>query len=141
MKKFLLSLASASFVSQAAANNRMPRSRRPRHLPSRSRFPGIDLQYVDDSVRPQDDLYKHVNGKWLATTEIPADKGSYGPFDKLRDESQEQRRGIIEGCRNRSMPPIRTSRRLPTLSSFMDRRHRRTPASSRSTPSSQGSTG
>jgi hypothetical protein len=32
---------------------------------------GIDLQYADDSVRIQDDVYRHVNGKWLATTQIP----------------------------------------------------------------------
>src|ERR1035441_7922905 len=38
---------------------------------------GIDTQYIDDSVRAQDDLYQHVNGTWLASTEIPADKGSY----------------------------------------------------------------
>src|SRR5882757_1103806 len=57
---------------------------------------GIDLQNVDDSVRAQDDFYKHVNGKWLATTEIPADKGRYGSFDKLNDDAQTQLRGIVE---------------------------------------------
>ncbi|WP_029921013.1 M13 family metallopeptidase [Nevskia soli] len=57
---------------------------------------GIDLQYVDDGVRAQDDFYKHVNGKWLATTEIPADKGRYGSFDKLSDDAQAQLRGIVE---------------------------------------------
>ena len=32
---------------------------------------GIEIQYFDASVRPQDDFYKHINGKWLADTEIP----------------------------------------------------------------------
>ena len=36
---------------------------------------GIDLQYVDHNVRPQDDFYRYVNGKWLADTTIPSDKG------------------------------------------------------------------
>ena len=36
---------------------------------------GIDIQYFDGSVRPQDDFYKHINGKWLADTEIPAGQG------------------------------------------------------------------
>ena len=26
---------------------------------------GVDTRYRDASVRPQDDLYRHLNGKWL----------------------------------------------------------------------------
>jgi putative endopeptidase len=71
-------------------------------VPARSAAPpallsGIDVQYIDDSVRAQDDFYKHINGKWLASTEIPADKASYGSFTKLRDDSEAQLRAIIEG--------------------------------------------
>lgn len=58
---------------------------------------GIDVQYFDNSVRPQDDFYKHINGKWLAETEIPPDKGSYGTFVKLRDESEAKLHTIIDG--------------------------------------------
>jgi len=58
---------------------------------------GVDTQYVDDSVRPQDDLYRHLNGKWLDTFEIPADKGTYGAFTLIDDATQEQLRGIVEG--------------------------------------------
>ena len=48
---------------------------------------GIDVQYIDDGVRAQDDFYTHINGKWLASTDIPADKASYGSFTKLLDDS------------------------------------------------------
>ena len=41
---------------------------------------GIDLDSFDKSVRPQDDFFEFVNGQWLKTTEIPADKSSYGAF-------------------------------------------------------------
>jgi predicted metalloendopeptidase len=57
---------------------------------------GIDTQFFDDSVRAQDDFYHHVNGKWLKDTEIPADKGIYGSFVKLSDDTQEQLRAAIE---------------------------------------------
>jgi len=57
---------------------------------------GIDLQYIDHSVRPQDHFFRHVNGVWLDNTEIPADKGRYGSFDKLNDDSLESLRGLIE---------------------------------------------
>src|ERR1700688_4439 len=57
---------------------------------------GVQTQYVDDAVRPQDDLYRHLNGKWLDTFEIPADKGSYGAFTHIDDTTQEQLRSIVE---------------------------------------------
>jgi predicted metalloendopeptidase len=61
---------------------------------------GIDTQYIDASVRPQDDFFTHLNGKWLKSTEIPADKASWGTFMQLRDDSQAHLRGIIEAARN-----------------------------------------
>jgi len=57
---------------------------------------GIDTQFIDTSVRPQDDFFTYLNGKWLQSTEIPADKSSWGTFMKLRDDAQENLRGIIE---------------------------------------------
>jgi len=50
----------------------------------------------DRSVRVQDDLFEHVNGTWLKTTEIPADKSDYGTFGKLADLSQRRIRKLIE---------------------------------------------
>ncbi|MGA7689377.1 MAG: M13-type metalloendopeptidase [Jiangellales bacterium] len=57
---------------------------------------GIDLRHVDESVRPQDDLFRHVNGGWLSTAEIPADKARYGEFMRLRDEAEMHLRGIVD---------------------------------------------
>ncbi|MDB6083131.1 MAG: family peptidase [Gammaproteobacteria bacterium] len=59
-------------------------------------LPGVQTQYVDDTVRPQDDPYRYLNGKWLDTFEIPADKGSYGAFNTIDDQTQEQLRTIVE---------------------------------------------
>ncbi|MGX4641031.1 M13 family metallopeptidase [Massilia sp. SYSU DXS3249] len=59
---------------------------------------GIDTQYIDPSVRPQDDFFTHLNGKWLKATEIPADKSSHGTFMQLRDDSQMQVRAIVEAA-------------------------------------------
>ncbi|HEU4628606.1 MAG TPA: M13 family metallopeptidase [Gemmatimonadaceae bacterium] len=58
--------------------------------------PGIESANFDTSVRPQDDFFRYVNGSWLKSTEIPADKPRYGAFDQLRDESDAALRGIIE---------------------------------------------
>jgi putative endopeptidase len=82
---------------------------------------GIDMQYVDDSIRPQDDFYKHVNGRFLMTVEIPADKGSYGTWDKLKDETQEQVHGIIDGLQKSVDTADPDQQKIADLyASFMD---------------------
>jgi predicted metalloendopeptidase len=57
---------------------------------------GIDLQYVDSSVRPQDDAYQYLNGKWLRTFQLPPDKGAVGSFTAIEDATEEQLRSIVE---------------------------------------------
>ena len=57
---------------------------------------GLSLGEVDLAVRLQDDLFGHVNGRWLAAHEIPADRSSDGAFHQLRDLSEERVREIIE---------------------------------------------
>ena len=56
---------------------------------------GIDLSYVDDDARPQDDLFGHVNGRWLADYDIPADRATDGAFRLLADRAEEQVRDLI----------------------------------------------
>jgi putative endopeptidase len=82
---------------------------------------GIDVQYFDQGVRPQDDLYRHVNGKWLANTEIPADKASYGSFIKLRDDSEAELRVIVERLENSTAAKDPDQQKIADLYlSFMD---------------------
>ncbi|HBR11883.1 MAG TPA: M13 family peptidase [Chryseobacterium sp.] len=47
---------------------------------------GLNLSYMDNSVRPQDDFYNYVNGGWMKTVEIPSDKPSWGSFNALRED-------------------------------------------------------
>ena len=51
---------------------------------------------MNPAIRPQDDLFGHVNGTWLDTVEIPSDRASWGPFVTLADQCEEQVRVIIE---------------------------------------------
>ena len=59
---------------------------------------GLDFSHQDTSVRPQDDLYRHFNGGWLKTAQIPADRASDGAFIALRIQSEARVREIIEGA-------------------------------------------
>src|SRR5882757_11209068 len=58
---------------------------------------GVDQKYMDHSVRPQDDLYRYLNGKWLDSFQLPADKGSYGSFAYVDDKTLEQLRELVDG--------------------------------------------
>ncbi|MCU1577017.1 MAG: metallopeptidase, partial [Leifsonia sp.] len=57
---------------------------------------GIATDDLNPEIRPQDDLFRHVNGQWLERTEIPADKARYGSFLVLAEEAEKAVREIIE---------------------------------------------
>lgn len=58
---------------------------------------GIDLSELDPEVRAQDDLFRHVTGKWMKRTAIPEDKARYGSFHVLAEEAEKAVRDIITG--------------------------------------------
>jgi predicted metalloendopeptidase len=57
---------------------------------------GVHPAEFDTAVRPQDDLFRYVNGRWLATTEIPAEKVNYDTFVEIGDKVEADLRTIIE---------------------------------------------
>jgi putative endopeptidase len=59
---------------------------------------GIDTDQLNPAIRPQDDLFRHVNGTWLDSAEIPEDRSVYGTFHRLRDEAEAQLRVIVESA-------------------------------------------
>lgn len=56
---------------------------------------GIEIAYIDTTVRPQDNFYQFVNGGWLEIAEIPADRTSWGGFQILRKKTDEDVLEII----------------------------------------------
>jgi len=62
---------------------------------------GIDTSGMNPEIRPQDDLFRHVNGNWLKATEIPPDKSSWGSFDTLRERTLDQLKEIVEASIDR----------------------------------------
>jgi predicted metalloendopeptidase len=57
---------------------------------------GLQLVNFDARVRPQDDLFRAVNGAWLARTPMPPDRVTYGAFLELADRTESDLRSIIE---------------------------------------------
>ena len=57
---------------------------------------GLNLSYRDTSVRPQDDFYSYVNGGWMKTAKIPSDKASWGSFNQLREDTDNNSMNILK---------------------------------------------
>lgn len=82
---------------------------------------GIDLTHVAANVRPQDDLYRHLNGGWIDSTEIPADRAVDGAFYALRDNSEFAIREIVETAMAANAAMGSNERKIGDLyRSFMD---------------------
>jgi putative endopeptidase len=80
---------------------------------------GIAIDELDPNIRPQDDLFRHVNGKWIARTEIPSDKARYGSFYVLAEEAEKAVRDIIVEAQDAA--PGSEERKVGDLyASFMD---------------------
>jgi len=83
---------------------------------------GIEMANMDTSVRPQDDFFRYVNGAWLNTAEIPADRTNTGVFTDLRDKAREDVKAIIEDVSSKTdLEPGSDEQKVADLyNSFMD---------------------
>lgn len=82
---------------------------------------GIDLAQVDATVDPGDDFFRYVNGVWLDTFEIPADRTNYGSFTVLAERAEVQVRAIIEDAAAADAPSGSSEQKIGDLfNSFMD---------------------
>lgn len=66
---------------------------------------GLDFQDVDESVRPQDDFYRFVNGGWLDRTEIPPERAAYGAFVEVHERNEKRLKAILEESADAEAPP------------------------------------
>ena len=83
---------------------------------------GIDTSELDPNVRPNDDLFRHVTGKWMARTAIPEDKARYGSFHVLAEEAEKAVRDFITGIGD--APAGSVERKVGDLyASFMNVEH------------------
>ncbi|WP_312884939.1 M13 family metallopeptidase [Nocardia barduliensis] len=92
-RAFLIALGAvpAATALVACSNDAEPASRT---------LTGVDLTGADETIRPQDDLYRHVNGKWLRESQLPPDKVAFGSTSEAAERTQQQLREIIEGIRD-----------------------------------------
>ena len=80
---------------------------------------GIELDERDSSIHPGDDLYLHMNGRWLERSPIPDDKARFGAFTIIAEEAEKSVRTILEEAA--TAPEGSEARKAGDLfASFMD---------------------
>ncbi|MFJ6677706.1 M13 family metallopeptidase [Microbacterium sp. NPDC091382] len=80
---------------------------------------GIQLDELSSDIRPQDDLFRYVNGSWLERTEIPEDKARWGSFHLIAEQAEHDVREIIQ--ESTTAEPGTEARKIGDLyASFMD---------------------
>jgi predicted metalloendopeptidase len=127
MKRFALSALSLALAA-GFAHAEPAAAAKPASTASATSGPalasGIATQYIDPSVRPQNDFFAYLNGKWLQTVQIPADQASWGSFDQLYEDSLAQLRGIIEQTAAKGGAAGTDEQRIGDFyASFMDEAH------------------
>ncbi|MFM5931168.1 MAG: M13 family metallopeptidase, partial [Novosphingobium sp.] len=82
---------------------------------------GIQTWYNDPAIKPGDDFNRFVNGKWLDTAEIPADRTSTGGFVVLRDLSETRMKAIMdELVASNPAPGTDAARVVAAYTAFVD---------------------
>ncbi len=85
---------------------------------------GIDLDHRNTDIRPQDDLFRAVNGQWLDRAPIPDDRATDGAFHHLRDRSEKRLLALLEKLAEQTHDPGTEAQQVGDLyASFMDEDH------------------
>jgi len=81
----------------------------------------INLNYMDTTVRPQDDFYNYVNGNWMKITQIPADHSRWGSFDQLSEFTDSVSLNILKKSLTQTYPNGSEGQKIADLyASYMD---------------------
>lgn len=82
---------------------------------------GIIKENMDPTVAPGKDFMAYVNGKWLKTTDIPADKSAYGIGTIVHEEAEANVKKIIEESASGNFAEGSDEQKVGDLySSYMD---------------------
>ena len=81
---------------------------------------GIDVAGMDPSIAPGDDFNGYANGGWIKNTPIPADKPSFGIFEKLADDTRKNTQTLIQEAGKAAAQSAEARKIADFYASFMD---------------------
>jgi len=100
-KKLTTTLLGASLLLTFSCKNE-PKEEVSQKIAKIVTVPGINLDYMDKSIKPNDDFFNYVNGKWLENNEIPDDRSRWGSFDELRQMTDEDALSILKSAMSKN---------------------------------------
>jgi predicted metalloendopeptidase len=81
---------------------------------------GLDFAGMDLGVAPGDDFFRYANGRWLATTEIPPDRSSWGISGKMAELTLQRTADLIRAADASAAPGTESRRVGDYYASYMD---------------------
>ncbi len=82
-------------------------------LPTPAHAADLPPDRASTSIAACADFYQHVNGEWLASTQIPPDRASWGSFNELDKRTKADLRDILDAAaRDASLPPESAQRKV-----------------------------
>lgn len=126
MKKLTTSLllvaalfSASEFTAQKKASKTTPSTQKA------MKDKGLELSYMDTTVRPQDDFYNYVNGTWMKTAKIPSDKPTWGSFNKLAEDTDNNSMKILHSLLKDKFAEGSEGKKIQDLyASYMDLKKR-----------------
>ena len=129
MKRLLTALPLALLISACGQEQNAPQTSQAEApepaqetvVEANEKHSGLLVEYMDLEVRPGDDFNAFVNGGWMATAEIPADRSSAGVGLEVHEQSQENVKIIIEESAEGDFPQGSDEQKVGDLyNSYMD---------------------
>ncbi|MCH1544353.1 MAG: M13 family metallopeptidase [Bacteroidia bacterium] len=89
-------------------------------------FQALNLSFMDTTINAGDDFYQFVNGKWMETAEIPADRGRWGSFDELGKKADSMALKVLEDATKSNLidPKTDAGKAVTMFGSVMNRKAR-----------------
>lgn len=85
----------------------------------------VDKAGFDNTVRPGDDFYHHINNGWMKAHPLDAEHARYGNFDILADTSAERVRGLVNSLAATNPQPGTVAHKIATIyGQYMDQASR-----------------
>lgn len=60
----------------------------------------VEVEYLDLSVRPQDDFFRFANGTWVDNNPVPASESRWGSFNELEISNNKKLTSILEDAKS-----------------------------------------
>jgi predicted metalloendopeptidase len=84
---------------------------------------GLDFAGMDRSVIPGDDFFRYANGTWLAKTEIPPDRSSWGTGAELAELTLKRTNELIRAADAAAAPVTEARKIADYYASYLDAVH------------------